>query len=143
MTIEKKLKEYILKEYKSLRNFVQTTNIDLPYSTIDGMLKRDIGKASIDNVIKLCKVLEISVDELEKNRIVPANFNKKNPSDSVEISEIIEHAQNNLDKYAFLTLDQKPLTNDELKRLFWSLGLVAEFMREYRNKSHDVDKKEN
>ena len=71
MTIEEQLKEYILDRYKSLRNFVNTSGIDVPYTTIDGIFKRGIYNASINNVLKLCKVLNISADELADGHIVP------------------------------------------------------------------------
>ena len=36
----------------------------VPYSTIDSMIKRDLKNASIDNVLKICKVLGISAESL-------------------------------------------------------------------------------
>lgn len=59
---EDKLKEYILTKYKSIREF--TVDIDMPYSTIDSIFKRGVRKASIDNIIKICDFLNISVDAL-------------------------------------------------------------------------------
>ncbi|MEX3713613.1 helix-turn-helix transcriptional regulator [Cytobacillus horneckiae] len=35
------------------------------YTTIRSMIERNLVNASIDNVIKICKVLQISVEELE------------------------------------------------------------------------------
>lgn len=36
----------------------------VPYSTIRSMLERNLKNAAIDNVIKICQVLDLSVDEL-------------------------------------------------------------------------------
>lgn len=36
----------------------------VPYSTIRSMLERNLRNAAIDNVIKICEVLDLSVDEL-------------------------------------------------------------------------------
>lgn len=40
--------------------------IGLPPTTLRSMLQRGVGKASVDNVIKVCKGLGITTDELEK-----------------------------------------------------------------------------
>ena len=71
MTIEEKLKEYILSKYKSLRHYVNTSGIDVPYTTIDGIFKRGIYNSSISNILKLCQNLNISADELANGNIVP------------------------------------------------------------------------
>lgn len=39
--------------------------IGLPYSTLRSILERGIGNASVDNVIKICKGLNITIEELE------------------------------------------------------------------------------
>lgn len=46
--LEQKLKDYILSRYKSIREFA--LNIEMPYSTIDTILKRGINKASVGNI---------------------------------------------------------------------------------------------
>ena len=76
MTTEEQLKEFILSKYKSLRNFVNTSGIDIPYTTIDGIFKRGIGNSSVTTIIKLCQTLGISTDELANGNIVPI---KKDP----------------------------------------------------------------
>lgn len=72
MSLEEELKNLILSKYKSLREF--SIELDMPYSTIDSILKRGIDKASITNIIKICKRLNISADELADGCIVPANY---------------------------------------------------------------------
>ena len=47
----------------SRRSFAES--IGLPPTTLQSMLTRGIGKASIDNVMKVCKALGISVEDLE------------------------------------------------------------------------------
>lgn len=61
------LKEKILSEYKSIREFTQ--KIEMPYSTLDTILKRGIRNASVDNVIRICDFLGISTDALINGRI--------------------------------------------------------------------------
>lgn len=67
--LEKKLKCYIIQKYGSVRNF--SIKAEIPYTTVDTILRRGIYKANVSNVIKLCKKLNISLDELvENNEIV-------------------------------------------------------------------------
>jgi len=68
MTIEEKLKEYILSHYKSVRQFCIQNNF--AYSTIDGIFKRGLGGSSVSVVLKMCTALGISVDELGNDCIV-------------------------------------------------------------------------
>jgi len=65
---EELLKEEILKNYRSIREFTQ--NIDIPYSTVDTILKRGVKNSSVDNVIKICNALGISADSLIDGEIV-------------------------------------------------------------------------
>lgn len=61
MSRELKLRNMILDRYVSLRQFANDT--DIPYSTLMTLLARDMGGASFDVVIKICRKLEI--DPLE------------------------------------------------------------------------------
>lgn len=58
MTREQKLRNMILDRYKSLRQFA--LEADIPYSTLMTILSRDLGGASFDVVVKICKKLEIN-----------------------------------------------------------------------------------
>ena len=69
MELELKLKEYILNKFKTLKQFAKITN--LPYNTLDGILRRGLGNSNVDNVIKICNALDISTDELAEGKIVP------------------------------------------------------------------------
>ncbi len=61
-----KIVERLIKEagYTSKRQFAEA--IGLPPTTLSSMLSRGLGKASIDNVLKICKGLGITVEELEE-----------------------------------------------------------------------------
>ena len=68
MRIEDQLKDMILEKYKSVRAF--TMALDVPYSTIDSMLKRGIDGASVVTVLKVCMALDIDIEGLLNNKIV-------------------------------------------------------------------------
>ncbi len=63
MNREQRLRNLILDKYKSLRRF--SIEADIPYSTLMTLLSRDIGGASFDVVIKICKKLEVDPYEFE------------------------------------------------------------------------------
>lgn len=67
MNIEEQLKQLILSKYKSIRAF--TKEVDIPYSTVDTMLKRGISGTSITTVLKICNALNIDADALVDNEL--------------------------------------------------------------------------
>lgn len=87
--IENKLKELIVDKYGSVRQF--SLKIDIPYTTVDSILKRGIDNSNVGNVIKMCKALNISIDNLlESGQIISTlNFDNgtaiKMPSDTIQI----------------------------------------------------------
>lgn len=62
MSREIKLRNLILDRYKSLREFAKEA--DIPYSTLMTLLSRDIGGASFDTVIQICKKLNIDPKDI-------------------------------------------------------------------------------
>lgn len=67
--IESELKQYILTKYKSIRAFTQAAEI--PYSTVDSMIKKGIDGTGINTISKICKTLSIDLESLASGRIVP------------------------------------------------------------------------
>lgn len=64
MTRELLLRNLILDRYKSLRQFA--IEAEIPYSTLMTLLSRDVGGASFDVVVKICKKLGIDPCELDR-----------------------------------------------------------------------------
>ena len=93
-TIEDSLKDLILTRYKSIREF--TTAIEMPYSTMDTILKRGLNKASIGNVIKICRALDISTDELANGRIM-SNGDRKKLLEEPEFQDRLSSVASELD----------------------------------------------
>lgn len=80
----------------SRRGFAE--KIGLPATTLQSMLTRGVGKASVDNVIKVCKGLGITTDQLEKmaeNGTTDLNEINKDNSNLSE-DEIITLAANQI-----------------------------------------------
>lgn len=57
MNREQKLRNLILDRYTSLRQFA--IEADIPYSTLMTLLSRDVGGASFDVIIRICKQLDV------------------------------------------------------------------------------------
>ena len=68
--LELQLKELILRRYGSLKNFCEI--IEMPWTTLDSILKRGISKANISNVLKISHELGIDTESLASGKIVPA-----------------------------------------------------------------------
>lgn len=108
-TTEDKLKAYILDRYKSIREF--TISIDMPYTTFDSVLKRGIDNSSITNIIKICKALNISADELANGNIVSTISKPNYKNDVVEMLNLVKSDVIKLDN---LTLRGEPI-NEKVK----------------------------
>lgn len=67
-TIEEELKELIIAKAGSVNKFAQ--EIGVAQSTLVSVFSRGINKANINTIIKICKALNISADELVEGRIV-------------------------------------------------------------------------
>lgn len=68
MTREEYLKQLIIEDSGTLKDFAK--KIDMPYTTLYSILK-NVGGASIDKVIKICKGLNITADFAEYLRTRP------------------------------------------------------------------------
>lgn len=67
MSVEQKLQDYILENYKSIMQFAKVA--DLPYTTVKGIFSRGIWGTSIQNVIKICDTLSIDINALINGEI--------------------------------------------------------------------------
>lgn len=66
--MESKLKIMIIDRYGSLKKFCE--KIDMPWTTLDSILKRGIANSNITNVIKISKGLNIDTESLASGKIV-------------------------------------------------------------------------
>lgn len=141
MSIEEQLKNLILKKYKSLRQFAPYTG--LPYSTIAAILKRGIMNSNIENVFKICEVLNISVDDLVNGKIVekvdfyiePDIFvETKNNTDQKIPSVFLKEYLKRIIKDGILVVDNKPLDSNEADFFNDSISLVFDQIRSKRNR---------
>ena len=72
--LEEQIKELIVQRHKNINNFCK--QFDFPWTTVKGMLTRGIKNASVSNVIKLCKALDLDIEELSNDKLVPKQIKK-------------------------------------------------------------------
>lgn len=124
ITIEEKLKNLILSQYKSIREF--TLYAQIANSTFDSMMRRGIQNANVTNVIKVCNALHISADALAEGKITSIKTVKKNKviSSPLQLEDIVKNFKAYLLSHD-LTLEGEILdteTIDEFNR-FIDLGI--------------------
>ena len=130
MSIEEKLKGLILTRYRSLREFTQ--EIDMPYQTMDSILKRGADKASISNIIKICKALDISADELANGNIVP-NSLRHTMLEMTEVIDILDFMKFNLLERSDLTIEGIPADADDLQFLSNGITIIMEMLKKRKH----------
>lgn len=92
MTLEDQLKSIIKSRYKSIRDFSVSNNI--PYSTIDSVLKRGIKGSSIDVALKIFRALDLDIESVATGTLQPLIQNKTSIPDSPEIDARLQHITN-------------------------------------------------
>lgn len=132
MTNEEKLRHLILSKYKSIREF--TIEADIPYTTMDSILRRGVGNSSVDNIIKVCKTLRISVDALARGEI---QYYVETPtSDTVEVKDIIADTKAKLSIADHLVIDGKNIDIAYAEPIISALDIGYEMVKQ---KSKKVD----
>lgn len=119
--LEEKLKQLIINKYGSIRQF--SLKADVPNTTIDSILKRGIDNSNVGNVIKICKALNISIDNLLDNKKIVPNLEIDNEYDDqikkiatengVEISYAKEKALNAEDVLEVNKILMEELSNNK------------------------------
>lgn len=131
MSIEERLKELILERYGSIHEFSNT--IGMSNSTLVSILKRGINGSSVGNVIKICKALRISADELADGKIVPITDKLSTCiNDRIEIKDVLSdakiliHADN-------VTLDGKPVNDDTVNAISQGIDVSLEIAKRIKS----------
>lgn len=139
MTTETQLKNLILSRYRSIREF--TIAVDIPYTTIDSIFRRGIGNSSVSTIIKICKALGISADELAEGRLTPVSERRLSRREtSREIQDQLNRFKMELASMENLTLEGEPVDGDTLEAISQGIDVSYETVRRYnknRNKIHN------
>lgn len=128
MTTEDRLRKYILSKYKSLREFSQ--KIDMPYSTINTIMKRGIDNSSVNNIIRICQALNISTDDLVNGKIVPV---MEDNNATIRIEDIIEETKLKLLNADHLTIGDRSADDADITAILNQLEIVIEMQKKRMN----------
>ena len=122
MTIEEQLKQFILSKYSSVREF--TIAYDIPYATLDSILRRQIKNSGVSNILKICNALHISADDLIHGKITPVTPSKNNIQAPTQMEIIIKEFKEYLLSHN-LTLNGTPLDQATINEFntFMDLGI--------------------
>lgn len=136
MTIEDKLKGFIVANYGSIKNFAD--HADMPYQTVVSILHRGVINSSFGNVINICKVLGISIDELSKGSIgdkpIPTGGTRRRDLPTIlrQYSYFVNHEGE-------IMLDDIALNDEERSTVYDSVLLIIELLRRKRRRKLEKD----
>ena len=125
MTIESKLKDLILDQYNSIREF--TIKINMAYSTLDSIFKRGIQNATLSNILKICDALHISADALANGEI--EYISKPVEKETHEITEILANTKRQLLSDHALMFNGKPAGEESIQSILDAMEVGMEIAR--------------
>ena len=131
--IEDKLKAIIIDRYGSMVEFAKA--IDIPNPTLASIMSRGIHRANVTNIIKICKALGISTDELAKNKIVPVTIDPKNELQMKELRDILKYYKMNLKAYEGCTIDGCPSDKTDAEILLDAMDLALDFIKRHKERT--------
>lgn len=129
MTIEDKLKNLILEQYSSIREF--TIKIDMAYSTLDSIFKRGIQNATLTNVLKICRGLHISADALANGDI---EYQVLSMDDEHELIDILINLRCKLLSDKELTFNNEPVDQDTIQTILDTLEVGLTIAKRRKNR---------
>ena len=103
--IEADLKQLIIDRFGSLSKFSEA--IDMPWTTLDGVIKRGVNKANITSLIKICEGLNIGCESLYYGRLLPKQ-------DMLKEDPLSEKEQIHIKKYRALSEHGKKMADSFL-----------------------------
>lgn len=139
MTTEEKLKAHILTRYNSLLEFSKIAGIS--NSTLDSMLTNGIHRSKVSNVLKICRTLKISADELALGNIVSIESYKKKDR-ILEVNDIMQDVKNQLVNLEGLTLDGETIDEECIKSLVHAIEVGVEIAKKNKQ-NHNINHNKN
>lgn len=103
--VEADLKQLIIDRFGSLSKFSEV--IDMPWTTLDGVIKRGVNKANITSLIKICEGLNIDCESLYYGKLLPKQ-------DMLKEDPLSEKEQMHIKKYRTLSEHGKKMADSFL-----------------------------
>ena len=96
--MEKELKELIINKYGSLKKFCE--KIDMPWTTLDSILKRGIANSNITNVMKISKELNVDTESLASGKIIYTTNEPQTIAAHFDGDEFTQEELNKIEEFA-------------------------------------------
>ena len=127
-TTENRIKEIIINRYGSLKKFCEIIN--MPWTTLDSILKRGFANSNITNVMKISHELKVDTESLASGKIVDCI--ERMETKKSESPKIIQY-------YDMLNDIGKHVATDRVKELAEVPRYVQEDSTYYVNAAHADD----
>ncbi len=127
-TIENHIKEMIVTQYGSLKKFCEI--IDMPWTTLDSILKRGFSNSNITNVMKISHELKVDTESLASGEIVDSI--EKTKAGKQETPKILKY-------YRSLNDMGKHVATERVKELTEIPRYIQENTTYYVNAAHADD----
>lgn len=127
MNVEERLKELIIKQYGTMKDF--TDHIGIPNSTFANILRRGVQNANVLTIIKICQALEISTDDLAQGKIIPL---KREEPQKTKIEDIFDDVKQQLLNAQNLTINDEPATAEEIMLLVNTLDVALQISKKQK-----------
>jgi len=127
MNVEDRLKELILKQYGTMKDF--TDHIGIPNSTFANILRRGVQNANVLTIIKICQALNISTDDLAEGKIVPLERPELKPT---RIEDIFDEVKRQLLNADNLTIDGEKASEAEIMFFVNTLDVALQINKKQR-----------
>lgn len=114
MTKDEKIKYLINLKFGSVKNF--SDKIGLPYTTVDSILKRGILKSNVLNALKICKFLDIDINDLK-------DFDDKNFLSNISNDKV---SREQFMKEVFAMMDRTDIGHNEKVLITQIITFVCE-----------------
>lgn len=125
--IDEKLKQYILSKYGSVQAFVNDTT--LKYTTVLTILKRGVNNSNAQNVLEICRVLDISADELADGRITPLADAPKFDGEPMQVEDLRRLARIMAYQQMLVGKEKEPLTPDDIQTVDDAIEIAIEMIK--------------
>ena len=96
--LESNLKALIIQKYGSLKKFTEV--IDMPWTTLDSILKRGVAISNITNVLKITRELGLDADKLVDGEICKSSPEPTTLAAHFEGDEYTEDELNEIRQFA-------------------------------------------
>jgi len=101
------LKDLIEKTGLSIKKF--SSEVNIPYTTLRSILDRGIGNASVDNVMKICRALEVTIEDLEimANGKIAKDIKPSTVTVHLDSANLTEEEEKELNNYIEFLLSKR------------------------------------